>query len=353
MRSSILKVGTLGLICATLSGAGIFKIAPATAQIAEGRWLWLSSKSASPVQGASGKTRGQITVASSGGRSFVLTSYSNDTEGWTNTVYQCPELIVRYSSALGFGSGALGNGHEVAKNFASRSGGQFTFQRNGQSSERPFEGAVISISGTDTQGRSFPPPEGQYGHVGIVQTARFDLNAGTVTLFDQNWPSAAWKTIGFERRNGLWYGTMPNNPSGGPSQLVDVAGWANPAPTSRQAASPQTRPTQSTTASSSSQSAAASIPSTPRNTLPGRSSEPGTRLSGSSVTISWSSIRGATEYDLSVRDMTDKKSLPIDRLSRTYHIVRVRPGHTYRWSVKACNAAGCSDATERLYFNMQ
>lgn len=129
-------------------------------------------------------------------------------------------------------------------------------------------------------------------------------------------------------------------------------GWIDPLnPRIAEAVSPaRNPPTPTTTTQSGSGATAATIPSTPRNTLPGRSSEPGTQLSGLSVTISWSTVRGATEYDLTVRDMTDKKSLPINRLTRTFHIVKVKPGHTYRWSVKACNAAGCSDASERLYF---
>lgn len=152
----------------------------------------------------------------------------------------------------------------------------------------------------------------------------------------------------------------PGNQNGTPDFLQN---WSDPAryvssnllvPAPRPAnQQPTTTSGGGTARNTSNGGAAVRLPSTPGSTLPGRTSEPGTRLSGSSVTISWSGIRGATEYDLSVRDMTDKKSLPIDRLSRTYHIVRVRPGHTYRWSVKACNAAGCSDATERLYFNTQ
>jgi murein DD-endopeptidase MepM/ murein hydrolase activator NlpD len=105
--------------------------------------------------------------------------------------------------------------------------------------------------------------------------------------------------------------------------------------------------------STSGSPATAGIPAKPRNTLPGKPDEPGARMTGSSVTINWSTVRGATEYDLSVRDVTDKKSLSIDRVARAFHIVRVKSGHTYRWSVKACNAAGCSEASERLYFTVQ
>lgn len=353
MQSLLIITFKIGAVLAVLPTAFTLVSSPAIAQLTEGRSLWLSSKGASPSGAGNGGLRGQVTVVTTQGRSFNLRSFSNDIEGWTNTVYQCPELIVRYSSELGFGSGALGNGHEVARNFAARSGGQFTFQRNGQSSERPYEGAVISISGADTLGRSFPPPDGQYGHVGIVQSARFDGSTGTVTLFDQNWPGSAWKTVSFERRNGAWFGNMTNNPKNGASQVVDVAGWANPAPVQVQPTERPARPVQRRDETDSAQATPGNIPSTPRNTLPGGASEPGTRLPGSSVTISWSSVRGATEYDLSVRDMIDKQSLPVERLSRTYHIVRVKPGHTYRWNVKACNQAGCSTASERLYFTAQ
>lgn len=132
-------------------------------------------------------------------------------------------------------------------------------------------------------------------------------------------------------------------------------GWIDPLnPRIAEAVSPsRSQSTTTRTTQTGPGATSASIPSTPRNASPGRSSEPGSQLSGSSVTIRWATVRGAVEYDLSVRDLTDKRSFPIDRVSRTYHIVRVKPGHTYRWSVQACNAAGCSDASERLYFNMQ
>jgi murein DD-endopeptidase MepM/ murein hydrolase activator NlpD len=153
----------------------------------------------------------------------------------------------------------------------------------------------------------------------------------------------------FYTKWGNIYG--PGNQNGTPDFLQN---WSDPARyVSSNLSVPAIIPAGQQRTTTSGGATTASIPSTPRNTLPGRSSEPGTQLSGSSVTISWSTVRGATEYDLSVRDMTDKKSLPIDRQTRTFHIVRVKPGHTYRWSVKACNAAGCSEASERLYFSVK
>lgn len=175
-----------------------------------------------------GGIRGTLRLTTARGSQVEVTAFSNDAEGRFDTIYQCPELVVRYAAALGFNQRKLGNGHAVAEAFAAASGQQFSYEKNGISTEAPVEGAVISIAGVDTKGRSFPPPEGKYGHVGIVQKGSFVGDSGTVTLFDQNWPGRAWKTISFQRVGGVWTGTMTNNPSNGQSQIINVAGWANP-----------------------------------------------------------------------------------------------------------------------------
>ena len=154
----------------------------------------------------------------------------------------------------------------------------------------------------------------------------------------------------------------PGNQNGTPAFLQN---WSDPASFAKKASSAAIGSTQSQSQSAPLNSPARSgsaavmarpavaIAATPTNTLPGRAIAPGTLLPGATITISWSVVRGAAEYELTVRDMTENKALPIERLTRTYNIVRVKPGHTYRWSVKSCNQTGCSDASMRLYFTAQ
>lgn len=156
--------------------------------------------------------------------------------------------------------------------------------------------------------------------------------------------------MGFSNEGEWGWGRAPTAVT---TQQAASRGWMDAWNAGVRLSSAPSRPALSPVEPSPRSAVPAGIPSTPLNTLPGRSSEPGARLPGPRVAITWSSVSGATEYDLSVRDLTDKKSLSIDRLSRTYHSVRVKSGNTYRWSVKACNQAGCSEASDRLYFTAQ
>lgn len=97
----------------------------------------------------------------------------------------------------------------------------------------------------------------------------------------------------------------------------------------------------------------AAVPSTPRNAVPGRSSSPGPSFPGSSITLQWDAVNGATYYDVDLRDMTTRQDIAVSRLSQRYHIFRMTDGHTYRWSVSACNASGCSASSGRLYFTAE
>ena len=139
-------------------------------------------------------------------------------------------------------------------------------------------------------------------------------------------------------------------------------GWVDPWNAGVSLVSQSSLSSRSTTASPSSSGAtsarssgnlAATRPATPTRPLPGRNSDPGNTLPGERITISWGSVKDATEYDLSIRDMTDKKSVSVSRQSSTYYTLRAKSGHTYRWSVQACNEAGCSEASERLYFTVK
>jgi hypothetical protein len=92
------------------------------------------------------------------------------------------------------------------------------------------------------------------------------------------------------------------------------------------------------------------VPDVPRNLSPGRSSEPGQKLSISSTTLQWAEVPGATYYELDLRDLTAKRTISVGQLKQRFHIFKMTKGASYRWSVKACNAAGCSASSQRLYF---
>lgn len=131
-------------------------------------------------------------------------------------------------------------------------------------------------------------------------------------------------------------------------------GWIDPfsagatilsSPSSANAQPPS--PASSSTTRSSSRG---SLPATPQRMMPGKSSPPGTTLPGSRIVMTWGSVAGATTYELRVRDMTDRRSAANETMSQTYYSLGVRAGHTYRWSVRACNDSGCSASSDDLYF---
>ncbi len=100
-------------------------------------------------------------------------------------------------------------------------------------------------------------------------------------------------------------------------------------------------------------SSAVSSPGVPRNSSPGASSSPGATVSGSRVTISWSSVSGATEYDLGIRDIETNQLLVDTKTAATSYTARIEKGRVYRWNVRACNSAGCSAFTTPLYFQTE
>lgn len=339
MNKVLIRFCAAGMIAAAAATLGK-PVQPALAQIEaqaeSGPWLWVSRTSSAPSAVASGQVKGEITVTTNAGRAIQLKSLSNgDADGYTSSPNQCPALIVRYSEALGYGSSSVGDGKDAASAFASRSRGQFSYQVNGQSSQPPVPGAVISISGLDNAGNPFA--EG-YGHVGIVQKVTGSSTSLEVTLFDQNWPTSYWKTASFRKVGGSWQGTFQNAPSKKPVQIIAVAGWANPVVATTK---PRTPPAGTPRAKR---------PDTPGNLLPGQGSAPGTALPGKKITMTWGSVAGATGYDLKVRDMTDKRSAASETLTSSYYSLKVKSGHTYRWSVRACNDAGCSAESADLYF---
>jgi len=98
------------------------------------------------------------------------------------------------------------------------------------------------------------------------------------------------------------------------------------------------------------ETAAVPRPNPPRGTIPGTSSSPGAAVDGNRVTISWSSVAGATEYDFGIRDMTTNDFLVDTKTGATSYTARIEKGRIYRWNVRACNSAGCSAFTPSLYF---
>ena len=94
----------------------------------------------------------------------------------------------------------------------------------------------------------------------------------------------------------------------------------------------------------------AAVPAVPRNLSPGRTSEPGPRLTISSTTLQWAEVPGATHYELDLRDLTARRTIAVGPLKQRFHIFTMSKGAAYRWSVKACNASGCSASSERLFF---
>jgi surface antigen len=94
-----------------------------------------------------------------------------------------------------------------------------------------------------------------------------------------------------------------------------------------------------------------SVPATPRAMAPGSLRSPGSATSDTNVRIEWSSVAGAEEYDFGIRDLTSNRLVIDDRSRRTSYTAKLRSGSKYRWNVRACNAAGCSEFTAPLYFS--
>ena len=174
---------------------------------------------------------GVLTIPKVGGGVIKLESLGNgDGYGSTNdTKYrnQCTKLISAYAEALEFSdkedrTTAVGHGHAAAKEFAGLSNGQFTYVNGNGGEEAPTKGTVLSIS----------PYEGnQYGHVGIVSAIKRspDGQSMTVTLFDQNWPSGAWRQITLTRDANGWKGQLEIYPPSRDTPIyAQIEGWANP-----------------------------------------------------------------------------------------------------------------------------
>lgn len=94
----------------------------------------------------------------------------------------------------------------------------------------------------------------------------------------------------------------------------------------------------------------ATVPAVPGDPSPGNSTGPGSTASSASVRLNWDSVAGADEYDLGIRDVVTNRLVVDRRVSGSSFRASLEPGRQYVWNVRACNAAGCSAFTERLYF---
>ncbi|MEQ1819547.1 MAG: CHAP domain-containing protein [Terricaulis sp.] len=205
--------------------------------VAEARTLAISDVSVSPAQPPTNSTgfgvqRGVLSFRVVGNPPLTAANAWRGIESWGNGngsgQYQCVDLIKRYAQKLEFPGfelprrfnelPSLGNGVDAAERFAGRSDSGFRYVRT-SGAALPRLGAVISVRGW---------PGVAEGHTGIVQRVSSSASAATVTLFDQNFPSAQWKTLEFTRAGNLWSGVLVNVSSSSGTTRNPVVGWADP-----------------------------------------------------------------------------------------------------------------------------
>ncbi|MBF0108779.1 MAG: DUF1566 domain-containing protein [Magnetococcales bacterium] len=97
-----------------------------------------------------------------------------------------------------------------------------------------------------------------------------------------------------------------------------------------------------------------SIPDTPTidmtNSVFGSITGPGTMMSSTSVSLSWSTMSRATRYELGVRDVTTNNLVVDTSIVGTSYTANLDPEKQYKWNVAACNSSGCSKYTTPIYF---
>ena len=97
------------------------------------------------------------------------------------------------------------------------------------------------------------------------------------------------------------------------------------------------------------QTPVAAPPPMPSNPTPGTTSGPGPVLSSTSVPLAWGFVQGASHYTINVRDILSN-ALSTYTANGTSYTVSLGAGRQYRWNVAACNANGCSEATQVRFF---
>jgi len=92
------------------------------------------------------------------------------------------------------------------------------------------------------------------------------------------------------------------------------------------------------------------VPNKPTGTDPGTTSSPGPILSSRTVTLDWSSVSGATYYEVGVKDIASGTLVVDTQTSSSRYTTTLAAGRQYRWNVAAGNSAGLSSYTTPLYF---
>ncbi len=97
-----------------------------------------------------------------------------------------------------------------------------------------------------------------------------------------------------------------------------------------------------------------SIPTASPTLLLGSSTRPGTSYGDTTPLLRWTSVSGATSYDIDVFDLSSNRLVVnVDRRAATSFTTRplVR-GRSYRWTVRACNSAGCGTNSSPSFFTI-
>ena len=92
------------------------------------------------------------------------------------------------------------------------------------------------------------------------------------------------------------------------------------------------------------------VPATPTDPAPGTTTGPGPTIDDPNVMLSWTASSGATYYSVGVRDMVSDTLVVDTTTPDTSYLASLSSAGQYRWSVAACNDAGCSPFTTSLYF---
>ncbi|HET8942659.1 MAG TPA: DNRLRE domain-containing protein [Rudaea sp.] len=94
---------------------------------------------------------------------------------------------------------------------------------------------------------------------------------------------------------------------------------------------------------------AAPAPPTPQSPSPGTSSSPGPTLASANVQLGWNQSAGATYYAVTIIDIGNNAAPTSTTTITNAANLALETNRSYRWSVAACNAAGCSQPTSELY----
>jgi pimeloyl-ACP methyl ester carboxylesterase len=92
-----------------------------------------------------------------------------------------------------------------------------------------------------------------------------------------------------------------------------------------------------------------SVPTTPTSLSPFYNSSPGQSITGSSYSVSWGAVSGATSYKLINYISTGGSQT--QTLTTNSGTIAVTSGYNYRYTVQACNSSGCSPESSPSYFN--